>query len=201
MRRHPAMTVARIWHGQRQSPGRRPSGRRPATSTAPPLVPHVVRQRAGRRTGLRHGATPRLSGAAHQQARRWADTLGATRRARAPSLPSVNARFWPAGAGPRSGPDRQRSQRTCKAATVNGQEWPSGPPGGHQAARVTGLQEPVEPLEDLNVLPASRRRPPRDGQVPDQPVDVVGGHLPTPGGPVPSVSAPAGRCRCRSSPG
>jgi hypothetical protein len=41
-----------------------------------------------------------------------------------------------------------------------------------------GLQEPVEPLEDLDVLPAGRGRPPRDRQVADQLVDVVGGHLP-----------------------
>ena len=43
------------------------------------LVPHVVRQRTSRRTGLRHGATPRLSGAAHQQAQR---TRGPGQRAR-----------------------------------------------------------------------------------------------------------------------
>jgi hypothetical protein len=75
------------------------------------LVPQVAHWRAGRRAGLRHGATLRLSGAAHQQAPRRTDTIGAMRRARAPSLPSANARLWPAGVAPGSGPDHQDGQR------------------------------------------------------------------------------------------
>jgi hypothetical protein len=84
--------VARIWHGQRQTPGQatsRPSAGH-APCAAPCLVPHVARQRVGRRAGLRHGATLRLSGAAHQWAQRRTDTLGATRRARAE--PAVSER-------------------------------------------------------------------------------------------------------------
>jgi hypothetical protein len=51
----------------------------------------------------------------------------AMRRARAPSLPSTNARPWPAHAAPESGPDRQDGQRgwtTCKCANSHWQKWP-----------------------------------------------------------------------------
>ena len=42
----------------------------------------------------------------HKQAQRRMDIIGATRRARALSLPSANARPWPAGARSREPSDR-----------------------------------------------------------------------------------------------
>ena len=61
--------VARIRHWQRQRPGWATS--RPAPGhvrcAASRLVPRVVRRRADRRAGLRHGATLRLSGAGHRE--------------------------------------------------------------------------------------------------------------------------------------
>jgi hypothetical protein len=68
------------------------------------------------------------------------------RRARAPSLPSKNARPRPADAAPESGPDRQDGQRgwtICKCANSHWQKWLSPAErlfqqgGSGQAARVT----------------------------------------------------------------
>jgi hypothetical protein len=104
-------------------------------------IPQVAQQRAGRRTGPRHGAPGRLSGAAHQWAQRRTDTIGAARRARAPGPRSVNAGPWPAGAAPESRPAATTASAAgphARAATVTGRHRPLGGPGGDQVARVTG---------------------------------------------------------------
>lgn len=92
-------------------------GGRPGASqmpcAAPRLVPRVAQQRTGRHAGPRHGATLRLSGAAHQRAQRTR-LSGADRAARTAST-----------AGP-----------LANAATVTGRHRPPGGPGGDQVARV-----------------------------------------------------------------
>jgi hypothetical protein len=52
------------------------------------------------------------------------------------------------------------------------------PEDGLDLGGLAGLQEPVEALEDLHILPPGRRRPPRHCQLPDDPVDILWGHLP-----------------------
>ena len=52
------------------------------------------------------------------------------------------------------------------------------PERGLDLRGLAGLQEPVEALEDLHVLPPGRGRPPRHRQVADHPVDVLRRHLP-----------------------
>jgi hypothetical protein len=63
----------------RQQP---PAHQRPATSAAPRRAwfPHVPRQCAGRRTGLRHGANPAPERRSAPSAQRRTDALGATCR-------------------------------------------------------------------------------------------------------------------------
>jgi len=46
------------------------------------------------------------------------------------------------------------------------------PERGLDLGGLTCLQKPVEPLEDLHILPPGGRRPPSCRQVPDDPVDV-----------------------------
>jgi len=128
--------VVRTWHRHRQSLGwatcRPVPGHVPCAT--PRLVPHVAQQRAGRRAGMRHGATLRLSGAAHQPAQRRTDTSGAARRAH-----RQRTRPWSAGAAPGSGSGRQDGQcgwATCKCGNSHWQTWPS-----RQARVVTGWQE------------------------------------------------------------
>ena len=86
-----------------------------------PWSAHVVRERAGRRAGLRHGATPRLSGAAHQWAQLRTDTLGAMRRARAEPTVSERAALA-SGRGSWERTGRQRGQATCKCGNSHRQE-------------------------------------------------------------------------------
>ena len=74
----PAIDMPRLGIGSVKAPSRQPDGRdaRPSPR-APRLDPYVARRHA--RKELRHGATLRLSGGAHQRAQRRADTIGATR--------------------------------------------------------------------------------------------------------------------------
>jgi len=52
------------------------------------------------------------------------------------------------------------------------------PERGLDLGSLAGLQETVEPLEHLKVVPAGRDRPARAGQLPDYPVHVLGGDFP-----------------------
>ena len=137
----PALAASKPWVGDlAPAPGH-------VRCAAARLVPHVVQQRAGRRAGLRHGATLRLRRRRHQAGP--APPTPVARRAgparRAP--PSANARAWPArsasgsGSGPPGRPVRPRT--TCKCGNSHGQECrPPGGPGGDQVARVTGPARP-----------------------------------------------------------
>ena len=97
-----------------------------------------------RRAGLRHGTTLRLSGAARQWAPRRTDTIGATRQARAPSLPSANRGFGQQARLPgvdRTGQDGQCGWTTCECGNSRWQEWPSRKPGGDAGGRCHGTDE------------------------------------------------------------
>ena len=122
--------------------------------------------------GLRHGATLRLSGAAHQRAPGRIDTIGAMRRVRAASLPSANAPLWPAGgwllAADRTTRTANAAGLLANAATVTGRNGLPGGPGGDAVTRVTGPMTgrfaqvtgqptPVQRLESA-VLPAALAR-------------------------------------------
>jgi hypothetical protein len=93
---------------------------------APRLVPHVAQQRAGRRARMRHGATLRLSGAAHQRAQRRTDTI---RR----SAPSPRAELTV-------------SERAALASRRGSWE-PIGPPG--RPARLDHLQMRQQSLAEM----------------------------------------------------
>jgi hypothetical protein len=71
----PAPAASRLRAGNLAA-GARP---RPLRRVAPRLVPHMLRQCAGRRAGLRHGAILALTGVAHRWAQRRTDTTGAMR--------------------------------------------------------------------------------------------------------------------------
>ena len=124
---------------------RPPAHQRPATSAAPRRAwfPHVARQRAGRRAGLRHGATLRLSSAAHH--RPSAGPTPSARRAEPARRACRQRTRGPAQRGPVPGSrsDRQRATGLlANAATVTGRNGPPGEPDGDQAARVTGPTRP-----------------------------------------------------------
>jgi hypothetical protein len=55
---------------------------------------------------------------------------------------------------------------------------PRTPEPGVDLGRVAGLQEPVEPLEDLHVLAPRRRRAARHRQLPNRAIDVLARDLP-----------------------
>ena len=123
-RRHPAIDGGQglasaaskpDWVTERLTPGQSPVRRTaPGSSRGGP-----VRRQARRAAPRRNPAPERHSAPVRQ---RRTDTIGA------PSLPSANARPWPADAAPGSGPDRQDSQRgwtTCKCGNSHWQEWPS----------------------------------------------------------------------------
>ena len=61
------------------------------------------------------------------------------------------------------------------------------------------LQEPVETLEHLHIIPPRRRRPTRRWPAHPPPGRRPRRSPPTPGAPAPPASAPARRRRCRSS--
>jgi len=103
----------------------------------------VAHRRATRRAGLRHGATLRLSGAAHQWARAG---LAPSARGAARAEPAVSKRAAPASRrlAPGSGPDRQDGQRgctTCKCGNSHGQEWPSRRAGWGRGGKSHGTDD------------------------------------------------------------
>ena len=124
-------TVASIWHDTVRARGRPtwpPPGR--VLCAASRLAPHPVRQRAGRRAGLRHSATLRRSGAAPRPG------AGRHHRHDAPSLPPANTRPQP-----REWTTTRTASATgllANAATVTRRNGPPGRPGGDQTAKVTG---------------------------------------------------------------
>ena len=114
---------------------RPPDHQRPATCAASRRAwfPHVARQRTGRRAGLRHGATLRPSGAAHHRPSAGPTPSAQRARARAPSLPSANARPCPAGPGSWEWiGSPARDWTTCKCGNSPWREWS---PGGRVVIR------------------------------------------------------------------
>ena len=97
--------------------------------------------RAGRRAGLRHGASLRLNGAAPSapapEGHHRRDTPDPTRRAcrQRTRGPRQQARLPGSRPGP---PRRPAAGLLANATTVAGRNSPSGEPGGDAAARVTG---------------------------------------------------------------
>jgi hypothetical protein len=99
-------TAARTPHRQRQSPDWVTGRLTPGQGPRAPRRAWFLTWRTSAPAGAQGCATLRLSGAAHKRAQRRTDTIGTTRRARAPSPPAATARPCPAGAAPGSASDR-----------------------------------------------------------------------------------------------